>query len=141
MLESAFVWPLPSPTAVHSESASSYLAMALRNDSAVPCLRNRSPSSLAILAATRLLSPCAASCANTLLSIFTPVSSVSANRHNVIVVDCVFIYLLSPSCLHAGNGREMSHHFYLFGLLSNFPALRSPTVREIPRLKCLYTSR
>src|SRR5262245_21746794 len=123
MLESAFVWMLPSPTAVHSESASSYLAMASRNDSAVPCLRNRSPSSLAIRAATPFLSPCAASCASTLLSIFTPVSSVSANRHNVVVVDCVFIYLLSPSCLHAGNGPEMSHYFYLFELFIEFSGI------------------
>jgi hypothetical protein len=35
----------------------------------------------------------------------------------------------------------MSHYFFFPNFLSNFPALCAPTVREIPRLKCLYTQK
>src|SRR5262249_51875160 len=49
--------------------------------------------------------------------------------------------LLSPLCVHTGNWSEMSNYFYHSGLFSKFPLLRSPTVRVIPRLKCLYISR
>jgi hypothetical protein len=69
-----------------------------------------------------------------------PVSSISVIRRNVVVGDCVFMIFSAFHAFMQEMGVKRLTLFIIPYFLSNFPGLRSPRVRGIPRLKCPYTS-